>query len=301
MDVAVTGSSGLIGTALVTALEAGGHRVRRVVRRRPEGPDELRWDPEGGTIDTVALAGVDAVVHLAGEGIASRRWTDEHKRSIVRSRTTGTELMATTIARLEPRPAVLISGSAIGFYGDRGDDEITEEDRAGDDFLARVCVAWEAATQPAVEAGIRTAVVRTGIVLDAGGGALARMLPLFRLGLGGRLGHGRQWWPWITLDDHVGAIIHLLGADVSGPVNLTAPNPATNAELTTTLGRVLNRPTVFPVPRLGPRLLLGRELAQSLLYSSARVLPTRLERSGYAFRHPELEPALRAVVGTPAS
>jgi uncharacterized protein (TIGR01777 family) len=300
MDVAITGSSGLIGTALVDALVAGGHRVRRVVRRQSAGEGDVHWDPGAGDIEADRLAGVDAVVHLAGEGIASKRWTDAQKRRIRRSRTDGTGLIARTVAGLDPRPAVLLSASAIGYYGDRGDDEITEDDPPGDDFLAGVCVEWEAAARPAVDAGVRTAFFRSGIVLDPHGGALGKMLPLFKLGLGGRMGNGRQWWPWISLDDEVGAIMHLLSAEVAGPVNLTSPAPATNGELTRTLGRVLGRPTLVPVPRFGPALLLGAELAESLLYSSARVLPARLERSGYRFRHAELEPALRAMLGKPA-
>ncbi|MBW3574825.1 MAG: TIGR01777 family oxidoreductase [Actinobacteria bacterium] len=295
MDVAVTGSSGFLGTPLVAALEAQGHRVRRVVRHAPSGPDQLQWDPVAGTIDADGLAGVDAVVHLAGEGINAKRWTAAQKRRILESRTRGTDLIAKALARLDPRPSVLVSGSAIGYYGDRGDEVLTEDSPPGDDFLADVCVAWEAAALPAVLAGIRTAYVRTGIVLDPSGGALAKMLPLFRLGLGGRLG-GDQWWSWISLADEVGAILHLLQTDVAGPVNLTAPEPVTNAELTETLGAVLGRPTLLPVPRLGPELVLGRELAKSLLYSSARVAPTRLEASGYRFAHPDLDGALRAVL-----
>lgn len=295
MDIAVTGSSGFIGTPLVAALEAEGHRVRRVVRGRPSGPDDVGWDPAAGTIDTDGLAGVDAVVHLAGEGINAKRWTAAQKQRILESRTRGTDVVAKAVARLDPAPSVLISGSAIGFYGDRGDEVLTEESPPGDDFLASVCVAWEGAALPAVLAGVRSVYVRTGIVLDRSGGALAKMLPLFKLGLGGRMG-GDQWWSWISLADEVGALVHLLHADVAGPVNLTAPAPVTNAELTRALGTVLGRPTVVPVPRWGPQLLLGRELAQSLLYSSARVAPTRLEASGYEFRHPDLDAALRSTL-----
>ena len=300
MDVAVTGSSGFLGRPLVAALEAGGHRVRRVVRSPPSGLGQVRWDPAAGTIDADGLRGIDAVVHLAGEGINAKRWTPDQKRRILESRTTGTGLIARTVAALDPPPAVLVSGSAIGYYGDHGDELVTETTPAGGDFLAEVCVAWEAAAQPAVDAGVRTAFARTGIVLDRSGGALAKMLPLFRWGLGGRLGGG-QWWSWISLADEVGAIVHLLHADVAGPVNLTAPAPVTNAELTKALGAVLRRPTWVPVPRLGPQLLLGRELAESLLYSSARMAPTVLESSGYTFRHPEIEGALRAAVAGPTA
>ncbi len=298
MDVAVTGSSGFIGAPLVAALEQGGHRVRRVVRGRPTRPGEVSWNPAAGTIDVEGLVGVDAVVHLAGEGINAKRWTAAQKQRILDSRTQGTRLIAETVAALDPRPSVLLSASAIGFYGDRGDELLTEDSPPGDDFLAEVCVAWEGAARPAVAAGIRTAFLRTGIVLDPSGGALAKMLPLFKLGLGGRLG-GDQWWSWISLADEVHAIIHLLLVDVAGPVNLTAPNPTTNAELTRSLGAVLRRPTVVPVPRLGPQLLLGRELAQSLLYSSARIAPTRLDASGYRFHHRDLDAALRSMLTRP--
>ena len=299
MDVAVTGSSGFIGTALVAALTSAGHRVRRVVRRAPARDDEVGWDPRAGTIDRVGLSGVDAVVNLAGEGIATRRWSDQQKQRIRESRTAGTRLISETAARLDPRPAVLISGSGVDYYGDRGDEELTEVSPPGSGFLAGVCVAWEAATEPAADAGIRTAFLRTGIVLHPEGGALPRMLPLFRLGLGGRFGSGRQWWPWIALADEVGAILHLLTADVSGPVNCVAPQPVTNAQFTRTLARVLRRPAAVPVPRLGPTVLLGSELVQSLLYDSHRVLPVRLVESGYRFDHPDLEGALRPLLDRP--
>lgn len=300
MDVAVTGSSGFIGTALVSTLTGAGHRVRRVVRRAPSRADEIEWDPEGGTIDCAGLAGVDAVVNLAGEGIATRRWSDEQKRRILESRTKGTRLISETAAGLHPRPAVLISGSGVDYYGDRGDEELTETSPPGTGFLAGVCVAWERAIEPAADAGIRSSVLRTGMVLHPDGGALPRMLPLFRLGLGGRFGDGRQWWPWITLEDQVGVILHLLGTDVSGPVNCVAPQPVTNAQFTRTLARVLHRPAVVPVPRLGPTVLLGSELVQSLLYDSDRVLPARLVESGYRFAHPDLESALRTLLDRPA-
>lgn len=293
--MAVTGASGFLGTPLVTALRAGGHRVRRLVRRPSAGPEEVSWDPASGDIDVVGLAGVEAVVHLAGEGIAAHRWTGRQKRRIHDSRTTGTNLISTTAARLDPPPRVLVSASGIGYYGDRGDEVLNEESSAGDDWLARVVHDWEGSSRPAAQAGIRTVAARTGIVLDAGGGALSRMLLPFRLGLGGPMG-GSQWWSWIALDDYVGGLLHLLEGDLSGPVNLTSPNPVTNAEFSRALGRALHRPAVVPLPRLAPSILLGRELAESLLYFSARVLPTRLLHSGYAFRHPDLEPALRSVL-----
>ncbi|HUF31870.1 MAG TPA: TIGR01777 family oxidoreductase [Acidimicrobiales bacterium] len=293
MDVAITGSSGLIGSALVTALEAGGHTVRRVVRSGTSGPGRVRWSPTEGRIDTDALAGVDAVVNLAGEGISEKRWTDEQKRRIRESRTQGTRLLAEALAVLEPRPSVLLSGSGIHYYGCRGDEELTEDDDHGEGFLTEVVVDWEAATAPATDAGIRTVALRSGIVLAAEGGALAKQLPLFKLGLGGRLGDGKQWWPWIAIDDEVGAIVHLLTSEVSGPVNLTAPGVVTNADFTRTLGRVLGRPTVLPTPSLGPRLVLGKELADSLLHCSIRAVPRALLDNGYRFTQPELEGSLR--------
>ncbi len=301
MDVAVTGASGFIGTALVAALVDGGHRVRRVVRQAPTSADEVRWEQSAGTIDAAGLAGVDAVVNLAGEGIASRRWNEEQKRRIRESRTTSTRLIAETVAGLDPRPSVLLSGSAIGYYGNQGDEELSETSPPGDDFLAGVCVDWEAAAQPAVDAGVRTAWLRTGIVLDPHGGALQRLLPLFRFGLGGPFGRGHQWWSWISLPDEVGALLHLLSNEVEGAVNLTAPRPVTNVELSRTLGRVLGRPAVVPVPKFGPSLLVGSELAQSLLYDSIRVLPAALTAAGYPFRHPDLEGALRAMLDRPAA
>lgn len=295
MDVAITGSSGLIGTALGTALEADGHRVRRLVRRPPEGPDEVRWDPAAGTIDTAALAGVDAAVNLAGPGIGDKRWTDDRKRELRDARVHGTRLLAGALA--EVGAAVLVSGSAVGYYGDRGDEVLTEASAPGDDFLADLCVDWEAATAPASDAGIRVARIRTGIVLAPGGGALAKLLPLFKLGAGGRMGSGKQWWSWITIDDVVGGVRHLLDHDVDGPVDLVAPGTVTNQELTEALGRVLHRPTLLPVPRFGPKLLIGGEAATTFLYASQRVLPEVLEQDGYEFAHTDVESGLRAVLG----
>lgn len=300
MDIAITGSSGLIGRALTAALAAGGHRVVRVLRRDPApGEDALRWDPPAGTIDRAALEGIDAVVHLAGAGIGDRRWNEAYKREILESRTRSTALLASTLAGLERKPAVFLSGSAIGIYGDRGDEVLTEASEPGRSFLAGVAVQWEAEAAPAVEAGIRTAFLRTGIVLTPEGGALAKLLPLFRLGLGGRMGSGRQWWSWISLADEVGAIRFLLDAPVQGPVNLTAPTPVTNAEFTKVLARVLGRPALLPVPAFAPKLLRGPELAQELLFASQRVRPTVLEGAGYGFAHPDLETALRELLGRP--
>jgi len=295
--VAVTGSSGLIGSALVRSLEGDGHGVVRVVRSASAGGDHgatVTWDPVQGTIDAAGLEGVDAAVHLAGAGIGDERWSDDRKRVILESRTKGTALLARTLAGLAAPPAVLLSGSAVGYYGDRGDEVCTETSPAGTGYLAEVCEAWEAAAAPAVEAGIRTAFLRTGIVQTKAGGALKKTLPLFKLGLGGRFGSGKQWWSWISLADEVGAIRHLLDHDVSGPVNLTAPAPVTNAEYTSTLGSVLGRPTVLPVPSFGPKLLLGAEGAKAVLLDGQRVLPAVLERKGYTFRHPTLEAALRS-------
>jgi uncharacterized protein (TIGR01777 family) len=286
MRVVITGASGLIGTALSERLSGDGHEV--VPLRRPDG-----WDPDAGTIDTNLLQAADAVVHLAGEGIGEKRWTDEQKARIRDSRTRGTRLIAETLAGLDGGPRVLLSGSAIGYYGDTGDTAVDETAPAGHDFLASVCVDWEAAAAPAVDAGLRVVWLRTGIVLSPKGGALARQLPFFRLGLGGRSGSGRQYQSWISLDDEVGAICHLLGRDdLSGPFNLTAPEPVTNGEFARTLGRVLRRPTTI-IPMFGPRLLFGRELADSLLLASQRVLPAALESSGYTFTHTKLDAALR--------
>ena len=296
MIVAVTGSSGLIGRALVPALEDHGHEVRRLVRRAPSGRGEVRWDPAAGTIDEAGLAGVDAAVHLAGEGIAEKRWSEEQKRRILDSRVQGTTLLATTLAGLDPRPAVLVSASGIDYYGDGGEAELTESSPKGTGFLPDVVAAWEAAAQPAIDAGIRTAFLRSGVVLSPDGGALAKQLPLFKLGVGGPIGDGKPWWPWIAIDDEIGAIVHLLTADVAGPVNLVAPVPARGKEVATAIGTALHRPSFLPVPKLGPRLLLGRELADTLLVQSKKAVPERLLASGYEFRHPDVEGALRSML-----
>lgn len=297
MRIAITGASGLIGTALGVALREQGHDVRPVARGSSAGPEALRWDPAAGSIDAGGFEGIDAVVHLAGAPIGPRRWTAERKRQIHDSRAGGTDLLARTLAGLDRKPAVLVSASAIGYYGDHGDAELTETSPSGDDFLASVVRDWEAATQPARDAGIRTVMPRSGVVLSRHGGALPRMLPLFRLGLGGRMGSGRQWWSWISIDDEVGAISFLLGHDdLAGPINLTAPNPVTNAEFTRALGRALRRPTRLPVPAFGPRLVMGRELADALLFTSQRVRPEVLSNAGYAFRHPDIDTAFAAVL-----
>jgi len=295
MRIAITGSSGLIGTALVRSLGADGHTVVRVVRSGG-GADDVRWDIEAGELDAAGLEGLDGVVHLAGEGIGEKRWTDEQKRKIKESRSKGTRLLAEALAGLSAKPPVLVSGSAIGIYGDRGDEQLTEASAPGTGFLAEVAKAWEAAAAPAEAAGIRVAKVRTGIVLDADGGALQRLATIARFGVLGKIGSGRQWMSWVALADEVGAIRFLLDHDVAGPVNVTASAPVTNEVFTKALGRVLRRPTLLPVPSFGPKLLLGAELAQSLLYDGQRVLPDVLLEAGYEFEHTDLEPALRAIL-----
>ncbi len=302
MQVVVTGSSGPIGNALCFHLASSGHHVVRVVRR-PVRPGEvaIAWDPEAGTIDARGLEGADAVVHLAGAGVGDARWTATRKRVLVQSRTRSTALLVGALARLDHRPRVLVSASAIGFYGDRSDEILIEESPPGDDFLASLCVRWEAEAAAAAEAGVRVVCARTGLVLSKEGGALPKLLPLFKLGLGGRFGSGSQWWSWITLDDEIRAIVWLLENDIRGPVNLTAPNPVTNLEFTRILGAVLSRPARLPVPRFGPRLLLGSELADALLFTSARVRPAVLESSGFAFSNSDLEMGLKDVLKPPAS
>jgi uncharacterized protein len=295
MRVAITGSHGLIGTALQTRLRAAGHEPVAIVRSAP-GPREIGWDPRAGRLDPQALAGVDAVVNLAGAGIGDKRWNDDYRRVVVESRTRGTTLIADTMAGLAGGPQVLLSGSAIGFYGDRREEELDETSAPGRGFLSEVTEAWEASTSPASDAGLRVVHLRTGIVLALQGGALPKLLPLFKLGLGGRFGAGTQWMSWIALDDEVGAIVHLLTSAVVGPVNLTAPNPVRNAELADALGHVLHRPTVVPVPAFAPKLLLGGERADALLFEGQKVMPRVLEADGFAWRHRELEPALRAVL-----
>jgi uncharacterized protein len=297
VHIVISGSSGLIGTALVEQLRAGGHHVVRLVRRTGSGADEVSWDPAAGRLAVDAIDGADAVINLSGAGIGDHRWTDEYKRELLDSRLRTTELLANTIASAERRPSVLLSASGVGCYGPHGDEELDEHTPFGDTFLADICRQWEAATGAAVDAGVRTAYLRTGIVLSAKGGALKKQLPLFKFGLGGKFGKGNQWQSWISIDDEVGAIEHLLSADVHGGVNLTAPNPVTNAEFTKTLARVLKRPSFLPIPSFGPKLLLGSELADALLFTGQRAVPAQLTTSGYTFRHPTLEVALRALLG----
>jgi len=297
VDVAISGAGGLIGTALAESLRADGHRVLRLRRGAVTGGDDIGWDPESGRIDAPALEGLDAVVHLAGEGIGARRWTADQKARILGSRVKGTETVAAAVASRARKPRVFISASGINYYGDRGDEVLTEDGSAGDDFLARVCTQWEAATRPAADAGVRAVQLRTGIVLASHGGALARMLLPFRLGLGGRIGSGRQWMSWITLADHVAAIRHVIDTpSLRGAVNSTAPNPVPNSEFVRTLARVLRRPALLPTPLLPLKLRYGGELVETLLLYSMRVVPARLEESGFRFAHPRLEDALRAVL-----
>ena len=297
MDVAITGASGLIGRALSSSLRADGHRVLRFQRGGVTSGDAIGWDPDAGRIDAPALEGIDAVVHLAGEGIAEHKWTDEQKGRILDSRVRGTAVLAAAVATRERKPRVLVSGSAVGYYGDRGSEVLTEQSAPGNDFLARVCIAWEAETAPAAEAGVRTVITRTGIVLDAHGGALKQMLLPFKLGVGGRQGSGQQWMSWIALADEVAAIRYAIENEaLRGPVNLVAPNPVTNAEFAATLGRVLHRPTFLPTPMLPLKLRFGAELVEALLLASQRVAPAQLTAAGYRFTFSALEDALRAVV-----
>jgi uncharacterized protein (TIGR01777 family) len=297
MQIAVTGSSGMIGRALCAALRDDGHDVVRIVRSTPAPRGTIRWDPQGGEIDAAGLEGVDAVVHLAGAGVGDHRWTDEYKREVHDSRSLGTALLARTLAGLERPPRVLLSASGVHYYGHRGDEVLTEDSGPGGGFLAGVVADWEAATEAASAAGIRTVLFRNGVVLSRHGGALAKMLPLFRFALGGRLGSGDQWMSWIALDDEVEAIVFLIEHDeIAGPVNLTAPNPVTNRELTEALGRAVHRPAVLPVPRFGPRLVLGRELADEMLFFSIRAEPARLEKAGFRFLRPQIDAGLRAAL-----
>jgi uncharacterized protein len=284
MRVAVSGASGLIGTELDQVLRREGHDVLRLVRARPAGRGAAHWDPATGEIDREALAGCDAVVHLAARNIGQGRWTEATKRELLESRRSGTGLIARTLADLDDGPRVLVSMSGVHLYGDRGDEPLTE-----------VVAAWEAAADPARAAGIRVVHPRGGQVITPEGGTLQRLLPLFRLGLGGRFGDGRQWWSWISLDDMVGVIVHALTRpDVAGPLNTCAPGLVTNGDFTRILAEVLGRPAVIPIPRFGPRLLVG-DLADALIYSSVRAVPERVLASGYEFRYPELEGGLRAM------
>jgi uncharacterized protein (TIGR01777 family) len=299
MRIAIAGSSGVVGTALVDALRNRGDEV--IPLTRPQSPiSGASWDPEMGTIEVAALEGLDAVVNLAGRSIGDRRWTRSEQQRLWSSRVDSTELLASALASLDRPPAVLMTASAVGYYGDGGDSVLDETSPAGSGFLAELCVAWEAANGPAADAGIRTAQLRSGIVLSASGGALGRLLAPFgpgwlspfRWGLGGPVAGGRQWWSWISLDDEIRAILHILDGTVSGPVNLVSPNPVTNSEFTKALGRVLRRPTVIPIPGFVLKILLGSGLAEGLVLDGQRVLPTVLAGSGFAFEHSDLEAGL---------
>ena len=292
MDVVVSGSHGLIGSALVPALGAAGHGVRRLVRGRA-GPSDVGWDPAAGTIDVAGLAGVDAVVNLAGVGIGDKRWTDAQKARIRDSRIAGTGLLAGALAGLATPPGVLVSASAVGYYGDRGDEVLTEDSGPGEGFLAEVVRDWEEAAAPAAAAGVRVVHTRSGIVLSSSGGALKKQLPLFRLGLGGPLGSGRQWVSWVSIDDEVAAILHVLRTDaVRGPVNVTAPEPVTASGMAKAIGRALHRPAVLPVPKVALGVVLGSQLTDEMLLASQRAVPSRLLASGFQFRHPGIDGAL---------
>jgi len=293
--VAVAGASGLIGGALVRSLVADGHEVVRLVRREPRGADEVRWDPEAGRVDPAGLAGCDAVVNLAGAGVGDRRWTEAYKTRIRSSRVLGTRALAEAVAALDEKPRVFVNGSAIGFYGETGDRAVDESAPHGSGFLPEVCVEWEGAAGPAREAGVRTVFARTGLVVSRHGGAWGRLFPLFKAGLGGRMGDGGQYWSYVSLHDEVAAIRHLIDTEgLSGPFNLTAPTPVTNREITAAMGRVLNRPTLFSVPAPVLRSVLG-EMAGDVL-GSARVVPRRLLESGFTFAFPDIEGAIRAAL-----
>jgi uncharacterized protein (TIGR01777 family) len=296
MRILISGSSGFIGSALVPFLQGKGHQVTRLVRGGSAGEEGIRWDPATGAIDQDRLPGIHAVVHLAGESVVGR-WTPQKKAAIRKSRVEGTRRLVETLARVSPAPSVLICASATGFYGDRGDERLSERSAPGAGFLADVCREWESAANAAEQHGMRVVTLRIGMVLDRSGGALGKMLVPFQLGLGGRLGSGRQYWSWIAREDLLGAIGQALASPaLEGPVNVVAPQAVTNEEFTRALGRILGRPTIFPVPAAGIRLLMG-EMGDGILLASQRVEPHRLRASGYAFQYPELEGALRRAVG----
>jgi uncharacterized protein len=299
MKVLMTGSSGFLGTALRRALEDGGHSVASLVRRDPRpGSKEIEWDPGRGRIEPRALEGADAAIHLAGIDLVGRRWTEQHKARALDSRVRGTRLFSEALAALDAPPQALVSSSAIGYYGDRGDEVLTEDSGPGTGFMSNLCHAWEGQTEPARAAGIRVVNTRTGLVLDPSGGILRRMLLPFRAGMGGRLGRGDQWWSWITLEDYVRAVLHLVGeVRASGPVNLVAPHPVTNAEFTSALGRALRRPAIFIVPVVVLKVAFGSERADEVLFVSQRVQPAALEQTGYRFAHTHLDDALQSLIG----
>jgi len=288
--IAISGASGLIGTALVGHLRSEGHTVQRLVRRKAQAPDEIQWDPASNSVDIDALTGVDAIIHLAGANVGDHRWTKKYRAEILNSRLLGTTAIAHAVTTVAPK--VFISASAIGYYGETGNRAVTESDRGGDDFLAAVCREWEAAADLA--SNTRVVKIRTGLVLEPTGGALGRMLPLFRFGVGGKLGSGKQWWSWITLHDQIRAICHLLESDLSGPVNLTSPNPVTNQEFTAALARALHRPALLPVPGFALKIALGGFSTEIL--GSKKVLPQALLDSGFTFDYPHITSALDELV-----
>lgn len=290
MLVALTGSTGLIGSALAPALREAGHEVLVLVRRDPIAPGEVGWDPDGGSLDAGALEGVDAIVHLAGENIG-KRWTTTTRQRVLDSRVKGTELLAEAAARLDRPPSVFLCASAVGYYGNRGDETLTEDSPRGSGFLADVVEAWERAATPARDAGIRTVHMRQGIVLSRHGGALAKLLLPFRLGLGGRVGSGRQWWSWIGLEDVVGAYLYALEHPLAGPVVVAAPHAVTNRDFTKALGRVLRRPTVFPLPGFAVKAMFG-QMGEEMLLGGQRTEPAALAEAGFSFLHPDLDAAL---------
>jgi len=289
--IAVSGASGFVGSALVPALEAAGHDVVRLIRGRPGGPGEVAWDPQSGALDAAALAGTEAAVHLSGATIG-RRWSRNRKAEILDSRVDSTRLLAQTLASLEPGPSVLVGAGGIGIYGDRGDEILTEESELGAGFLADVGRAWESSCEPARTAGIRVVNFRAGIVLSREGGALKRLLTPFKLGLGGRVGNGKQWWSWIAMDDLVGVILFAVENDLEGPINVVSPNPVTNSQFTRALGRALSRPAALPFPSVAARTMFG-EMAEEALLTGQRALPARLLDAGFGFEYPELDAGLR--------
>ncbi|MBA3339504.1 MAG: TIGR01777 family protein [Geodermatophilaceae bacterium] len=297
MKVAISGASGLIGRALSADLRRDGHDVVALVRRKERSADEIRWDPAARELDPAAFAEVDGVVHLAGAGIADKRWTESRRREILDSRVDGTTTIAQTLAAAPPRARFMVSASAVGWYGDTGDRPVEESEPAGEGFLAEVCERWEAAAQPAIDAGVRVAFARSGLVLSRRGGLMGRLLPLFRLGLGAKLGSGRQYWPWITLTDEISALRFLIDSDLTGPVNLTGPAPVTNAEFTKTLGSVLGRPTLAAVPSFVLKLVVG-EFAEEGILAGQRAMPRVLTEAGFKFTAPTLRDALEEITAS---
>jgi uncharacterized protein (TIGR01777 family) len=298
MRILIGGSHGLVGTALIRSLEAASHEVFKLVRYAPRSKTEIEWSPDRYSIALARIEGFDAVVNLAGESIAEGRWTDEKKRRIRESRVKGTKLLGDALANLTSPPKTFICASAVGYYGNRGDEILTETSAPGDDFLAQVCVEWEQAAALATEKGIRVVNARFGVILDGNGGALKKMLPPFRMGVGGKIGSGKQWMSWIALSDVIGALNFAMATEsLRGPVNFVAPNPVTNAEFTKTLGKVLSRPTFFPIPAFAVHLLFG-EMGEALLLGSQRVTPEHLKSNGFHFQYSKLENALRHVLAT---